>query len=175
VDRNGDGGYGAYFDEQAAALNADYCHAHNSYCQFGDPSDSTMLVVLGIGLGVIAVATGGLGLVAEGEIAPIVLGATSVASGGGAAVLDTRSCLRGDYAACAGASLGWVSVLAGLPITIALAAGVSETSLLGSVVFGLLPAGAFNLSLASLTTDFALWLTNATVDTKSINALCTLK
>jgi hypothetical protein len=60
VDPSGDGGYGAYFDEQNAAEYATYCHAHNNYCQCGDPSVDELLATVEIGGALIAtIATDG--------------------------------------------------------------------------------------------------------------------
>jgi hypothetical protein len=119
---------------------------------------ATHKVVTGIALGVVGVATGGAGFLVEGAVAATVLSATAVAAGGAAANLDTGPCLQGNHAACVGAALGWTSALAGVPSTIGLALGVSEESLSGSVLLGLLPGFAFNLGLGALTTDFSLWL-----------------
>ncbi len=121
---------------------------------------ATHKVATGIALGVIGVATGGAGFLVEGAVAGTVLSAASVAAGGTAAYLDTGPCLQGDHAACAGAVLGWTAALAGVPSTIGLALGVSEESLSGSVLLGLLPGFAFNLGAGALTTDFGLWLGN---------------
>jgi hypothetical protein len=121
TDPTGDGGYGAYFDEQAATANADFCHAHSNYCQFGDPSDSTMLIVAGISLGIIALATGGAGLIAVSEVGvgtlSTTLGTVSLVSGTGAVVIDAQKCRDnpGLNAACVATGLGALSVFMAIP------------------------------------------------------------
>ncbi|MGH9305472.1 MAG: RHS repeat-associated core domain-containing protein, partial [Acidimicrobiales bacterium] len=115
-------------------------------------------VITGIALGVVGVASGGAGFLVEGAVAATVLSATAAATGGAAAYLDTGPCLHGNNVACVAAALGWTSALAGIPSTIGLALGVSEESLPGSVLLGLLPGLAFNFGAGVLTTDFSLWL-----------------
>jgi RHS repeat-associated protein len=118
---------------------------------------ATHKVVTGIALGVVGVATGGAGFLAEG-VAATILSATAAAAGGAAAYLDTRPCLQGNHAACLGAALGWSSALAAVPSTIGLSLGVSEESLSGAILRGLLPGFAFNLGAGALTTDLIGWL-----------------
>jgi RHS repeat-associated protein len=120
---------------------------------------ATHKVAAGIVLGVIGVATGGAGFFVEGAAATA-LSATAVASGGAAAYFDTGPCLHGNHAACAGAVLGWTSALAGVPATIGLALGVDTASVSGAVVLRLIPALAFNIGFAGLTSDFGLWISN---------------
>ena len=78
-------------------------------------------VAVGIGLGVLAVATGGAGLVAVGAFeattAGAALGTASILSGGAAAALDGSACEQnpGLTGACLGAGLGGLGVLAGAP------------------------------------------------------------
>jgi RHS repeat-associated protein len=105
TDPTGDGGYGAYFDEQAATANADFCHAHSNYCQFGDPSDSTMRIVAGISLGIIALATGGAGLIAVSEVGVGTLSTTSATyTGSWATATDIDGSTALEALTCASSS-----------------------------------------------------------------------
>jgi RHS repeat-associated protein len=78
-------------------------------------------VAVGIGLGVLAVATGGAGLVAvsayEATTAGAVLGGTAFVSGVTAAGLDAGACLQnaGLNGPCVAAGLGGLGAVAGLP------------------------------------------------------------
>jgi RHS repeat-associated protein len=88
-------------------------------------------VAVGIGLGVLAVATGGAGLIAAGALeaggAGFALGATSFAAGAGAAALDSKECLDhpGFNGACVASGLGIVGTLMGGP-EMAVSAGLIE-------------------------------------------------
>ena len=88
-------------------------------------------VAIGIGLGALAVATGGAGLAVEAGVieasttTSLALSTTAVASGTGATVLDGRACVHGDHAACVGAGLGAVGTLAGGGPLLASEAGLS--------------------------------------------------
>jgi hypothetical protein len=57
VDRNGDGGYGAYWDEQWASSSADYCHQFSGDCQWGSIPWRGIVQVAIYATGVIAIAT----------------------------------------------------------------------------------------------------------------------
>ncbi len=70
-------------------------------------------VVVWIGLGLIAVASGGLALSAEGFLAGA-LDLTSVLAGGSAAALDYGPCRSGDQDACGAVCLGLGGAFAGL-------------------------------------------------------------
>jgi RHS repeat-associated protein len=78
-------------------------------------------VVAGIALGVIAVGTGGAGLVAVGAFeattAGAALGTAAVLSGGAAAALDGVACVQdpGLNGQCVAAGLGGLGVVAGVP------------------------------------------------------------
>ena len=133
---------------------------------------ATHKVVTGIALGVIGVATGGAGFLVEGAVAGTILSAASVVAGGTAAYLDTGPCLHGDRGACVGAALGWTATLAGVPSTIGLALGVSEESLSGSVLFGLLPGFSLNFGAGALTTDLGLWLASVLDEGESTTKEC---
>jgi RHS repeat-associated protein len=82
---------------------------------------ATHKVAVGIGLGVLAIATGGAGLIAAGAFeattAGAALGTVAFASGAGAVGLDSGSCLQhpGLNGSCLAAGLGGVGALMGLP------------------------------------------------------------
>lgn len=74
---------------------------------------TTHKVLVGVGLGLIAVTSGGLALPAEGALAAI-LDAVAVGAGGAASALDYGPCHAGDQAACGAFYLGAGGAAAGL-------------------------------------------------------------
>jgi RHS repeat-associated protein len=105
-------------------------------------------VEAGIALGVIAVGTGGASLVVEGGAAST-LGATSVASGAGAAILDGSKCLNGDAGACAGAGLGAAGAGLGVPEVLAAGGFIEDASIYQGLAGAGLVVGGYG-SLADL-------------------------
>jgi RHS repeat-associated protein len=103
---------------------------------------------IGIGLGVVSVATGGIGLGAdlafEGTLlTTTVADTTALATGAGAAYLDTGKCLSGDKVACIGAGLGVAGAAGAVPSVIGDLIGVEVDTLpfgtiKGASAFGLL-------------------------------------
>jgi hypothetical protein len=84
--------------EQGAAAMADYCHAHSSYCQYGDPSDDTFLAAVGLVLGVAGVATG-VGAIIEGSV--LLVGVATIGAGAGTAI-DLPECRNHNELGCVG-------------------------------------------------------------------------
>jgi len=121
---------------------------------------------IGIGLGVVAVATGGIGLGAdvafEGTfLTTTVADATALATGAGATYLDAGNCFSGDRVACVGAGLGIAGVGGSLASVIGDFFDVEVNSLPFAVIKG---ASAFGLlsGLAGTVFDpFAMSLADA--------------
>ncbi len=125
----------------------------------GDWVASHPQVAIGIGLGVLAVATGGVGLAAdvafEGTLlTTTVADATAVGSGLGAAALDYGPCRSGDKAACVGAGLGFAGAALGAPAIFGDLLGVEADTLPFATLKGLsalglgIGAGGFIVDLA---------------------------
>jgi RHS repeat-associated protein len=134
---------------------------------------------IGIGLGVLSVATGGIGLAAdvafEGTLlTTTVADATAFASGAGAAYLDTGSCLSGDHIACLGAGLGIAGVLGAAPSVVGDILGVQPSTLPFALIKGF---SAFGLLSGLTATEWdslmALWSTSPkAISAKALNILC---
>jgi RHS repeat-associated protein len=96
-------------------------------------------VVIGIGLGILAIATGGAGLVlgtaalaADATVSSTLLTGlafTAVGSGFGAAAADEPDCARGNQTACFGRDMGFTGAAMGLP-----AAGVGTATFFGAAI-----------------------------------------
>lgn len=98
----------------------------------------------GVALGVVAVATGGAGLVVEGSASAIALGVTSMASGAGATALDGAKCLEGgDTNACIGAGLGATSLGLGAPEVLASGDIIEEAGAFRPLAMAGVTFGAF--------------------------------
>lgn len=115
---------------------------------------------IGIGLGVVAVATGGAGLLVEGAAATTILSATAVGSGLGASALDYGACRSGSTAACVGAGLGFIGSIAGGGPLAASIGGIADESLAGSLLTGLLGGFSLNFGAAGLTWDISNLIAN---------------
>ena len=103
-------------------------------------------VAVGIGLGAIAVLTGGIGLAVGGTV----LGAVSLAAGAGATWLDSNECLAEHDAACFGMALGLAGTGGGL---------VSILGLGSDLLKGLAAAKGLSLGAGALAYDSATALT----------------
>ncbi|MHB8289582.1 MAG: RHS repeat-associated core domain-containing protein [Acidimicrobiales bacterium] len=121
---------------------------------------ATHKVLDGIVLGAIGVATGGAGFLVEGTVATLALGVAAVATGSVAAYLDYGPCTRGDTAACVGASLGGLGALLGGGALLGPILGVSEESVAGAIMLGLLPGASAIFGTAAFTLDLVMWLAN---------------
>jgi len=115
---------------------------------------------IGIGLGVVAVATGGAGLLVGGAAATTILSATAVGTGLGASALDYGACRSGSTAACVGAGLGFIGSIAGGGPLAASIGGIADESLAGSLLTGLLGGFSLNFGAAGLTWDISTLIAN---------------
>jgi RHS repeat-associated protein len=125
----------------------------------------TRNIVIGVGLGVLAVATGGAALAVGATAAGFALGATSVGLGMGAAAMDAGPCLN-DHAAvaCVGLGLGAsgsVAGLAGVGGVGAVLAGVIAEDSLASGLLGGIGAFGFQLGLGGTAVDFGAAIGNS--------------
>ena len=116
-------------------------------------------VAIGLGLGALSVATGGVGFAAdlafEGTALTTAADATALGSGVGASVLDTGACRKGEVAACVGAGLGFAGAGLGAPAVAGDLLGVEANTLpfvaiKGASAFGL------NLGIGGLVIDSAV-------------------
>ena len=115
---------------------------------------------IGIGLGVVAVAMGGAGLLVEGAVATTILSATALGTGLGASALDYGACRGGSTAACVGAGLGFIGSIAGGGPLAASIGGIADESLAGSLLTGLLGGFSLNFGTAGLTWDISTLIAN---------------
>jgi RHS repeat-associated protein len=131
-------------------------------------------VVIGIGLGILAIATGGAGLVlgaaaltgAEvvgGAATLTALSGTAVATGLGAGVADEPDCARGNQAACFGRDMGITGAIMGVPGF--LAGGATLATLIAddsawNVAGVAIGAGGFQFGTFGTTVDIASALTD---------------
>ncbi len=113
-------------------------------------------VAIGIGLGIIALGTGGIGLGAdlafEGTaLTTTLVDTTAVVAGSGAAYLDTSKCLSGDNVACIAAGLGISGAAGAVPALVGDLIGVEANTLPFAVING---ASAFGFVSGTAATVF---------------------
>jgi len=141
-------------------------HWYDVACQVGSAATATghfvedHKVAVGIGLGVLSVATGGAGFLVEGALLTTTLSGAAVATGAGAAVLDSADCANGSTAACVGAGLGFAGALAGGGPLVASVGGIAETSTAGAVLNGFFGGLSLNFGAAGLVFDATMAIAN---------------
>lgn len=115
---------------------------------------------IGIGLGIVSVATGGIGLgpdlAFEGTLlTTTVADTTALATGAGAAYLDAGKCLQGDKVACIGAGLGLAGATGTLPAVIGDFIGVEADTLPFAAIKGASAFGRLSGLAATIFDPFA--------------------